>query len=102
MANKRESTSGEGAGPRRSPGANRQRDAERARRLLLEAALDEFADKGFAGARTQAIRNDYDVLSGLFVEVVRMNDQKTNAFEIRRLFCGPNCADDFAYEHKSQ
>lgn len=30
----------------------RLRDAERSRRLLLEAALDEFAAKGYAGART--------------------------------------------------
>ena len=43
------------AAPRRSPGINRQRDADRARRLLLDAALEEFAAKGYAGARTQDI-----------------------------------------------
>ncbi|HEX3723042.1 MAG TPA: TetR family transcriptional regulator [Nitrolancea sp.] len=41
---------------RRAPsGDARQRDAERSRQLLLNAALDEFAAKGFAGARVQDI-----------------------------------------------
>ena len=35
--------------------AERRRDAERSRRRLLAAALDEFAAKGFAGARMQDI-----------------------------------------------
>jgi TetR/AcrR family transcriptional regulator len=44
------------SGMRRMPlGETRQRDAERSRELLLEAALDEFAAKGFAGARVQDI-----------------------------------------------
>lgn len=43
-------------GPRRSPAPeDRQRDAERSRKALCEAALDEFAEKGFAGARVQDI-----------------------------------------------
>lgn len=43
-------------GPRRAPEPeDRQRDAERSRRRLLEAALAEFASKGFAGARVQDI-----------------------------------------------
>jgi TetR/AcrR family transcriptional regulator len=42
--------------PRRAPAPeDRQRDAERSRRCLLAAALDEFAAKGFAGARVQDI-----------------------------------------------
>lgn len=42
--------------PRRSPPLEqRQRDAERSRRALLDAALEEFAAKGFAGARVQEI-----------------------------------------------
>ncbi|MBO2448141.1 TetR/AcrR family transcriptional regulator [Actinomadura barringtoniae] len=42
--------------PRRSPGpGERKLDAERSRRLLIEAAKDEFAAKGFAGARVQDI-----------------------------------------------
>ncbi|MFJ9903598.1 TetR family transcriptional regulator [Streptomyces sp. NPDC101152] len=42
--------------PRRAPQReDRQRDAERSRRLLLDAALDEFAAHGLAGARTQDI-----------------------------------------------
>jgi AcrR family transcriptional regulator len=46
----------EGRRPRRSPtGAERQRDAERTREKLLDAALEEFAAKGFAGARVAEI-----------------------------------------------
>ena len=42
--------------PRRAPSPDqRQRDADRTRRALLEAALREFADKGLAGARTSEI-----------------------------------------------
>lgn len=42
--------------PRRSPRPDeRQRDAERTRRALLDAALEEFAAKGRAGARVSAI-----------------------------------------------
>lgn len=42
--------------PRRAPApAERQRDAERSRQQLLAAALDEFAAKGYAGARVQDI-----------------------------------------------
>jgi TetR/AcrR family transcriptional regulator len=40
----------------RSPRPGERRtDAERSRRLLLDAALEEFAAKGFAGARVQHI-----------------------------------------------
>lgn len=42
--------------PRRSPsGDERKRDAERTRERILEAALTEFGEHGFAGARTSAI-----------------------------------------------
>jgi TetR/AcrR family transcriptional regulator len=42
--------------PRRSPAPEeRQADAERSRRQLLAAAFDEFAEKGYAGARVQEI-----------------------------------------------
>ncbi|MGW4241457.1 TetR/AcrR family transcriptional regulator [Nocardia sp. NPDC004722] len=45
-----------GRGPRRAPSAaDRRRDAERSRQALLDAALDEFAAKGFDGARVQEI-----------------------------------------------
>jgi TetR/AcrR family transcriptional regulator len=45
-----------GSSTRRAPAPeDRQRDAERSRRQLLAAALDEFAAKGFAGARVQDI-----------------------------------------------
>jgi TetR/AcrR family transcriptional regulator len=42
--------------PRRSPsGGERKRDAERTRRRILDAALVEFGEHGFAGARIGAI-----------------------------------------------
>ena len=42
--------------PRRAPApGERRQDAERSRRLLLDAAKEEFAAKGFAGARVQDI-----------------------------------------------
>jgi TetR/AcrR family transcriptional regulator len=42
--------------PRRAPAPDeRTLDAERSRRLLRDAALDEFSAKGFAGARVQDI-----------------------------------------------
>jgi TetR/AcrR family transcriptional regulator len=45
-----------GTRSRRAPAPeDRQRDAERSKRCLLSAALDEFAAKGFAGARVQDI-----------------------------------------------
>lgn len=43
-------------GPRRSPsGDQRKRDPERTRERILDAALIEFSEHGFAGARTGAI-----------------------------------------------
>ncbi len=45
-----------GAGARRSPqGSERQRDAERSKQQILDAARTEFAEKGFAGARVREI-----------------------------------------------
>ncbi|MDX3226309.1 TetR family transcriptional regulator [Streptomyces sp. ME19-01-6] len=42
--------------PRRAPApTERKLDSERSRRLLLDAAMDEFAEKGYAGARVQDI-----------------------------------------------
>ncbi|TLS42110.1 TetR/AcrR family transcriptional regulator [Streptomyces montanus] len=42
--------------PRRAPAPDERRlDPERTRRLLVEAAIDEFAAKGYAGARVQDI-----------------------------------------------
>ncbi|GAB3870788.1 hypothetical protein GCM10029964_005930 [Kibdelosporangium lantanae] len=47
---------GEQRRPRRSPAPEeRQADAERSRRQLLAAAYDEFAEKGYAGARVHEI-----------------------------------------------
>jgi len=43
-------------GPRRAPAPDeRQRDAERSRRLLLDAALHEFAAHGYAGTKVADI-----------------------------------------------
>ncbi|MEU1663475.1 TetR family transcriptional regulator [Streptomyces sparsogenes] len=42
--------------PRRAPApAERKVDSERSCQLLLDAAMDEFAEKGYAGARVQSI-----------------------------------------------
>lgn len=42
--------------PRRAPAPDeRQRDAERSRQRLLAAALDEFSERGYAGARVSSI-----------------------------------------------
>ena len=47
---------GAGPRPRRAPtGPERQRDADRSRRALLDAALEEFSLRGFAGARVADI-----------------------------------------------
>jgi TetR/AcrR family transcriptional regulator len=55
MATKRPTTA-TARSPRRAPAADeRQRDPERTRQRILEAALHEFADKGFAGARVADI-----------------------------------------------
>ncbi|MEV0839044.1 TetR family transcriptional regulator [Actinocatenispora sera] len=44
------------AGPRRTPNPDeRQRDAERSQRLLLDAALHEFAAHGYAGTKVADI-----------------------------------------------
>jgi TetR/AcrR family transcriptional regulator len=46
----------QGKRPRRSPSADeRQRDADRSRERILAAASEEFAERGFAGARVASI-----------------------------------------------
>ncbi|HEX6418086.1 MAG TPA: TetR family transcriptional regulator [Acidimicrobiales bacterium] len=51
---------------RRAPDpADRQRDAERTRQRILDAARSEFADKGYAGARVRAIADRAGVNSQL-------------------------------------
>lgn len=51
---------------RRAPDpADRQRDAERTKQRILDAALGEFADKGYAGARVRAIADRAGVNSQL-------------------------------------
>jgi AcrR family transcriptional regulator len=69
--------------PRRAPSQEqRQRDAERSRARLLEAALEEFAAKGFAGARvadiaaraglnTQLVSYYFGSKEGLYQELQR-------------------------------
>lgn len=59
-------TAKKAAGPRRAPDpADRQRDAERTKQRILDAALGEFADKGYAGARVRAIADRAGVNSQL-------------------------------------
>lgn len=49
----------------------------------------------FAGAGTETIGNDDDVARRLFVEIVRMDNQKPDALEIGRLLRRPDCAYNF-------
>jgi TetR/AcrR family transcriptional regulator len=72
-----------GKTPKRAPAPNeRQRDAERTRARILDAALEEFAAKGFAGARVseiaaragvnqQLIAYYFDSKDGLYQEIGR-------------------------------
>lgn len=54
------------SGARRAPDpADRQRDAERTRQRILDAALGEFAEKGYAGARVRGIADRAGVNSQL-------------------------------------
>ena len=54
------------AHPRRAPDpAERQRDAERTKQRIVDAALGECADKGYAGARVRAIADRAGVNSQL-------------------------------------
>lgn len=57
MAKISNTTPARGTGsPRRSPApAERKRDPERTKRRILDAAIDEFASKGYAGARVADI-----------------------------------------------
>lgn len=56
MARNDKGEAGARTGRRRAPlGEERQRDAERSRQRLLEAALEEFGRKGSAGARVSEI-----------------------------------------------
>lgn len=78
--------------PRRAPTpAERQQDADRSRRLLLDAALEEFAAKGYAGARVQEIAaragvnkqliNYYfDSKEGLYLELQRIWLRRERSF----------------------
>ena len=43
------------------------------------------ADDDFAGARPEAIRHDHYILRRFAIQIVGMNNQKTDAFEVRRL-----------------
>src|ERR1043166_913086 len=52
-----------------------------------------------AAAGAQSIRDDNNVTSGFLFEIVRVHDQKANAFQIRRFLGRPDCADDFSQKH---
>jgi hypothetical protein len=54
----------------------------------------ERAHHHLAGAGSEPVCNDDDISRRLFIEIIRMHDQKPDAFEIGRLLGGPNCADD--------
>ena len=82
---------------RRAPDpADRQRDAERTKQRILDAALGEFADKGFAGARVRSIADRAGVNSqlisyyfggkqALYEELIRRWFEREAAIEQRDL-----------------
>jgi AcrR family transcriptional regulator len=83
--------------PRRAPDPDdRQRDAERTRQRILDAALAEFAAKGTAGARvrsiaeragvnTQLISYYFGGKQGLYQEVVRRWHQREDTIGAEQL-----------------
>ncbi|GAA2596950.1 TetR family transcriptional regulator [Actinomadura fulvescens] len=83
--------------PRRAPEpGERKLDAERSRRLLLDAALDEFSAKGYAGARVQDIADRAGVnkqlinyyfggKEGLYGELIRLWQEKEAEFKATEL-----------------
>src|SRR5205807_7373690 len=58
--------------------------------------LSKSAHHRLAGSSTQTICDHHDVCRWLFIQIVRMHDQKTHALEVGSFLCGPHCADDFA------
>jgi TetR/AcrR family transcriptional regulator len=86
--------------PRRAPvPSDRQRDAERTRQRILDAALAEFADKGYAGARIRGIADRAGVNSqlisyyfggkeGLYGEILRRWHQQEAGIEQQDLELG--------------
>ncbi len=90
---------------RRAPDPNeRLRDAERSRQRILAAALSEFAEKGFAGARVRAIAERAGVNSqlisyyfggkeGLYDEIMRRWREQEAQMERRNAQHGLSFAD---------
>jgi TetR/AcrR family transcriptional regulator len=86
--------------PRRAPEpAERQRDAERTRQRIVDAALAEFAAKGFAGARIRSIADRAGVNSqlisyyfggkeGLYHEILHRWHQREAGIEEQDLTLG--------------
>ncbi|WP_026415882.1 TetR/AcrR family transcriptional regulator [Actinomadura oligospora] len=83
---------GGGRARRRAPrDGERKLDAERSRRLLLDAALEEFSAKGYAGARVQDIADRagvnkqlisyyYGGKAGLYAEIGRFWSEREAEF----------------------
>ena len=59
-------------------------------------SLPESAHHHLAGSRAKPVSYDDDVARRLFVEIVRVNNQKPDALEIGRLLRRPDCAYDFS------
>lgn len=86
--------------PRRAPDPReRQRDAERTRQRIVDAALAEFAEKGFAGARIRSIAERAGVNSqlisyyfggkeGLYQEILRRWHQREARIEEQEFTLG--------------
>jgi TetR/AcrR family transcriptional regulator len=88
------------AKPRRAPDpGERQRDAERTRQRILDAALAEFADRGYAGARVRSIADRAGVNSqlisyyfggkeGLYQAILRRWHEREASIEEQDLLLG--------------
>jgi TetR/AcrR family transcriptional regulator len=95
-----QSVSSSSATPRRAPEpGDRQRDAERTRQRIVDAALAEFADKGYAGARVRSIADRAGVNSqlisyyfggkeGLYQEILHRWHQREAGIEEQVLSLG--------------
>lgn len=85
------------ASSRRAPDpGDRLRDADRTRQRILDAALGEFADKGYAGARVREIADRAGINAqlisyyfggkeGLYEELIRRWHQREASFEQQNL-----------------
>ena len=67
--------------------------------LVSDRGARGFAERAhhhLTGARAEPVGDDNDIACRLLIEIVRMNNQKSDALEIRRLLCRPDCTYNFS------